>query len=68
MKTISFLLASIVLALGPVAAAEAPPTRAARVAGGEKVQLVASARSPSEWSAARPQVRDLRPKVRGNFD
>ncbi len=48
------------------AAAGSAATRTARVAGGGKVSLVDSARTPAQWSAERPKVRSLRPKVRGN--
>jgi hypothetical protein len=40
----------------------------ARVAAGAKVSVVPSARSADQWSAKRPQFRELRPKVRGTFD
>lgn len=65
----------VVLALGGVLLAESSAqaaadgsaaSRTARVAGGQKVQLVDSARTPAQWSAERPKVRSLRPKVRGN--
>jgi hypothetical protein len=47
-------------------AADAP--RKARVATGAEVTLVTSARSPAQWTALRPKVRNLRPRVRGTFD
>lgn len=55
------------LALSPAGQA-ADAQRQARVATGAKVTLVNSGRTPAQWTAARPQVRDLRPRVRGTFD
>jgi hypothetical protein len=65
------LLALLLLAVpvfpGAMAqAADAP--RKARVATGAEVTLLASARSPAQWMALRPKVRNLRPRARGNFD
>ena len=56
----------------PVGAAEsagaAAPGRQARVAGGVKVPLVASAQTAAQWSAQRPKFWNLRPKVRSNVE
>jgi hypothetical protein len=57
------LIASIFTAAD---AADAP--RKARAASGAEVTLVASARSSAQWTAQRPKVRNLRPRVRGTFD
>lgn len=50
------------------AASAAGATRTARVATGAEVALAASAQTPAQWTASRPKVRDLRPRVRGTFD
>jgi hypothetical protein len=69
---ISLLPATLVVAclVTPVspAATAAEPVRAARVATGAHVKLAVSTRSAGQWTAQRPQVRDLRPKVRGTFE
>ncbi len=69
--TRSLLCATFVtcLALSSLSGATGtPPARQARVATGAKVVLVDSSRSAAQWSARRPQARELRPRVRGTFD
>ena len=66
MKKTILLLGALILA--PVAFGATAPERNARVAGGNHVKLVASAQTPAQWTAQRPQVRELRPKVRGTYD
>jgi hypothetical protein len=61
------LLIAALLTLALPAWAETP-TRRARVATGATVPLAASARTPAQWTTARPGVRALRPRARGNFD
>lgn len=65
--TRAFLAAALLAAL-LAPAAQAAETRKARVATGAEVRLVDSAQTPAQWSAQRPKVRDLRPKVRGTYD
>jgi hypothetical protein len=63
-----FLLCTLMgLALGCLSGAATAATQA-RVATGAKVSVVPSARTVAQWSAKRPQFRELRPKVRGTFD
>jgi hypothetical protein len=60
------LLALLALIGAGARAAETP--RKARVATGAEVTLVASAKTPAQWTAQRPKVRELRPRARGTFD
>jgi hypothetical protein len=62
------LVLTVALALvSPLALADQSVGQA-RVATGAKVTLVPSAKTPAQWTVARPNVRALRPRVRGNFD
>jgi len=64
-----FLLPILLLSLlSPVATADQAQQRKASVATGATVALAPSARSPAEWTVARPGVRALRPRVRGTFE
>ncbi len=67
MKTITLPLISLLVGVTmlPGCGGDTPASRSGRVAGGETVQLVASAQSAAEWTAARPGAGDLRPRVRG---
>ena len=63
------LIAALMLALVSMTAHAADaPARKARVAQGGTVTLADSGKSPAEWTVARPNVRALRPRARGNFD
>jgi hypothetical protein len=60
------LIVSIAL-LSPVALAD-QAVRQARVATGAQVTLAPSAKTPAQWTMARPNVRALRPRARGTLD
>jgi hypothetical protein len=61
--------AVLLLALAVVPLAQAAETgRKARVATGAEVSLAGSAKTPAQWTAERPNVRALRPRVRGTLD
>ncbi len=62
------LLLTVSIALLSSAALADEAVRHARVATGVQVTLVPSTKTPAQWIAARPKVRALRPRVRGNFD
>jgi hypothetical protein len=63
----ALLLTVSIALLSPVASAD-QALRQARVAMGAKVTLAPSAKTPAEWTVARPKVRSLRPRIRGSFD
>lgn len=66
--SILLLACAAALPLAAESAGSGAAPRKARVAGGNVVELVPSARPAEQWAADRPRYRDLRPRVRGNFD
>jgi hypothetical protein len=67
MRSIGITALFLILALAWMPA-EAAGKRTARVAGGGEVELAASKQTAAQWSARRPQFRDLRPKTRSNLE
>lgn len=60
----ALLAAPAALAGGHEQGASDPGKRTARVAGGETVELAASAKSSEQWAKERPDYQALMPKKR----
>jgi hypothetical protein len=66
MKTLALIL---LFGATPASFAADPPAATnARVAGGGTVAVVVSKKTAAQWTAERPGVRSLRPRVRGNAE